>query len=661
MPDSPYKRPRLVSPYGAPSPGLSPAGMDVVSYTPDKGQDLIEFFANRSERARSQDEKIKELRKSTESLDSSLKRAQAIIESQKAEVVRERSQREAMESRMKHEKELLEDVLHREMDRASALQAELLQAQQAKRDAELRQARLQADQSARSQRELEVQLEEAVTLAEEAARKRREAETQLAAAEARAEAAGTQGALSRSGDGRDVELRNLRDELAAQEDAVREARRLKDHVRKSGILAEQLAASEAKVRRLEAVAAAHNELQAQLEPQQTELRLWRSALAGVAGAGSGAGPEAVLQLLEELRGQVLTLKERAGEKEAEARRLQEAVRAAEDAAKEADARLLRTQAAQSEAAAAVARLERKAALLTKERDGLKSILASYDEEEGGAGAGTGTAQSEHMREVEATNGALKAQLQVLEGEAAQSVASLRAQTEKLAAATERADKAESQVQQLEAEADAQGRQIALLEERLGRGEYNPATTRVLHFVHNPETEARREADTAQISQLQAEAAALRAELAVLKSGASASDPTAPATAVAAAEKTLLERKVSELEKRESRLKEVFKTQVSNFREACFCLFGYRVDMASQATSKGGPPPTTFVLKPQHADDPQAQLLFKMDPNGGMALLPNDFTTKHLPREVETFITRFKSIPAFTANLTMEMFQKQTQC
>ena len=39
--------------------------------------------------------------------------------------------------------------------------------------------------------------------------------------------------------------------------------------------------------------------------------------------------------------------------------------------------------------------------------------------------------------------------------------------------------------------------------------------------------------------------------------------------------------VKDLEKRESRLKEVFKTQVSNFREACYCLFGYRVDMASQ--------------------------------------------------------------------------------
>lgn len=51
----------------------------------------------------------------------------------------------------------------------------------------------------------------------------------------------------------------------------------------------------------------------------------------------------------------------------------------------------------------------------------------------------------------------------MEEEAAQRVAALRAETEKLAAATERADAAESQVRELEAEADAQGRQIALLE------------------------------------------------------------------------------------------------------------------------------------------------------------------------------------------------------
>ncbi len=81
------------------------------------------------------------------------------------------------------------------------------------------------------------------------------------------------------------------------------------------------------------------------------------------------------------------------------------------------------------------------------------------------------------------------------------------------------------------------------QERLGRGEFNPATTRVLHFVHNPEAEARREAEAAQLTSLQAEAAALRAQLAVLSSASGASDPSAPAAAVAAAEKTLLERKV----------------------------------------------------------------------------------------------------------------------
>ncbi len=51
------------------------------------------------------------------------------------------------------------------------------------------------------------------------------------------------------------------------------------------------------------------------------------------------------------------------------------------------------------------------------------------------------------------------------------------------------------------------------------------------------------------------------------------------------------------------------------------------------------PPTTFVLKPQHADVPGAQLLFKMEPEGGMALLPNDYVVKHLATEAETFITR----------------------
>ena len=49
-----------------------------------------------------------------------------------------------------------------------------------------------------------------------------------------------------------------------------------------------------------------------------------------------------------------------------------------------------------------------------------------------------------------------------------------------------------------------------------------------------------------------------------------------------------------------RLKEVFNRQIVNFREACFFLFGYRVDMASKATATAGAgtPAATFVLTPQ---------------------------------------------------------------
>ncbi len=46
---------------------------------------------------------------------------------------------------------------------------------------------------------------------------------------------------------------------------------------------------------------------------------------------------------------------------------------------------------------------------------------------------------------------------------------------------------------------------------------------------------------------------------------------------------------------------------------------------------------------------------------GMQLVPTPFTSGRLAREVDTFVRRFKCIPALTANLTMESFQKQTQC
>lgn len=69
-----------------------------------------------------------------------------------------------------------------------------------------------------------------------------------------------------------------------------------------------------------------------------------------------------------------------GDKAEEAAQLRSAAAAADAARVEAQQAAAAAQAAAEEAAAALSRAERKLVLLGKDRDGLKGILASYDEE-----------------------------------------------------------------------------------------------------------------------------------------------------------------------------------------------------------------------------------------------------------------------------------------
>ncbi|KAF5828705.1 mitotic checkpoint protein-domain-containing protein [Dunaliella salina] len=136
-----------------------------------------------------------------------------------------------------------------------------------------------------------------------------------------------------------------------------------------------------------------------------------------------------------------------------------------------------------------------------------------------------------------------------------------------------------------------------------------------------------------------------------------------AVAAKDAEIAVLRHKVGEADKAMVRLREVFKERAAAFREAVHLLFGYRVDMTSEATAarNAGSAPTTLSLRPQHFHEPDALLVFRLTRERGMELVPTSWTTGKLAREVDTFINKFKSIPAFTANLTMEGFQKATQC
>lgn len=81
-----------------------------------------------------------------------------------------------------------------------------------------------------------------------------------------------------------------------------------------------------------------------------------------------------------------------------------------------------------------------------------------------------------------------------------------------------------------------------LQERVGKGELNTATTKVLHFVRNPEAELARQAEQAKLEGLQAENDALRLQLSQELRNEPGSDAESVAAAMAKAQVVSLERK-----------------------------------------------------------------------------------------------------------------------
>ncbi|KFM22749.1 Mitotic spindle assembly checkpoint protein MAD1 [Auxenochlorella protothecoides] len=322
-----------------------------------------------------------------------------------------------------------------------------------------------------------------------------------------------------------------------------------------------------------------------------------------------------------------------------------------------EAEAARLTAALEERRRDAARAERRVALLLRERSGLQAVLSSYDEEYlGGARGEAGIApQQARLAELEATVEGLHAHVADLEAELERRGAggggdvggkddvSHAASARQLAEAQARADAAEALAERLRAEGEALAARAEALQARVARGDFDPATTRVLHLRLNPEAELAREARDARVERLESENAALAQSLARLEA--------------LEGEVSLLRRRANELQKANDRLQQVFRRQITQFREAVYLLFGYRVEMMTDPSAREIR--ARFVLRPQHEDE-GAELVFDLLRSGVLALVPTALTTGRLAQEAATFVDRFRSIPAFTANLTLENFQRQTQ-
>ncbi len=105
---------------------------------------------------------------------------------------------------------------------------------------------------------------------------------------------------------------------------------------------------------------------------------------------------------------------------------------------------------------------------------------------------------------------------------------------------------------------------------------------------------------------------------------------------------LVSAQVADLEKAKTRLSQVFRAQIAGFREACYQIFGYQVDVVAEAAAvKAGKAAAVslYTLTPQHADDATAKLQFRMNREGKMQLVTNHYVQNRLSKEVETFIDR----------------------
>lgn len=198
------------------------------------------------------------------------------------------------------------------------------------------------------------------------------------------------------------------------------------------------------------------------------------------------------------------------------------------------------------------------------------------------------------------------------------------------------------------------REISILESRLGKGDYNPSTTKILHLRMNPESQIQNERQNPDVEKLRQENQALQSQLALLKGDARPSsapqvDPKVKEDLKKAKEENEnLKQKSEDDDRRMQKLKEVFKKKIVEFREMIYILFGYKIDVVEKR----------YRLHSRYAEQESDDILFQKSVNGQLDLLETEFTAS-LDEEALAFLTRCHSIPAFLSNITLDLFNKQT--
>uniref|UniRef100_A0AAR2JZ58 Mitotic spindle assembly checkpoint protein MAD1 n=1 Tax=Pygocentrus nattereri TaxID=42514 RepID=A0AAR2JZ58_PYGNA len=456
-------------------------------------------------------------------------------------------------------------------------------------------------------------------------------------------------------------VKNMKTEVARLPELEREVKRLQEdnlYLRETkencSLLKEETEGLRKKLERMEKVVEEKLKLELEKEKLEQELQAW-----GNIGQTTGLNirkPEDLSREVVQIQQRELNLKQQNYTLTSNIRSVEKARAQLQSEATELRSKALEEQKKRENQDALVRRLQKRVLLLTKERDGMRAILESYDSE---------LAASEYSPQLtrrvkEAEEMLQKVQAHNTEMEVALELETLKEQQSSVSESSpitteEELNSLRQKIEELESERQRLEEQNNILEMRLERhnlqGDYDPVKTKVVHFRLNP-TQVAKQQRAEELEQLRAECERLRDRLRKMEAGGAITTDDTTLIIPPSQEILDLRKQMERAELKNQRLKEVFQKKIQEFRTVCYVLTGYQIDITVE---------NQYRLTSVYAERMEDSLLFKASGpvgSGNMQLLETDFS-RTLTELVDLHLFHQKSIPVFLSAITLDLFSRQT--
>ncbi|CAD6235670.1 unnamed protein product [Miscanthus lutarioriparius] len=392
-------------------------------------------------------------------------------------------------------------------------------------------------------------------------------------------------------------IKLLQEELRNYEKEVHEAKRLKSSHTNVELLKEKLLEEQGRRERAELELSKLQEIDAKAHKLELELASCTALLSNIPDVSSYAD---IPQKIADLQKQALTNLNKVGEVTSRLKELEVALEFADLSKQRAEGEATLAKVRAESATKEVKRLELMLAAISEERDKLRKEHPTESDQSG---------MEKAIRELESIIHELKELISHKDTE-------LNIMNERLSLETRK-------VKSLEREGDQLRSQVALLESKLGHGDYSASSTKVLRMVNTlgVDNEAKQT-----IEALQAELKKTKERLQAVEELKGQADAGTVVDANIAEKLAQLKNQIATLEKREERYKAVFAERISVFRKACCSLFGYKIVMNDQQQSNGIPV-TRFILQSVYAQSDDEKLEFDYE-SGSTNIVVNDYTSQH---------------------------------